>query len=235
MIRNPPRRAEVLCGIGLPAVAILLVGFGAAARADEKFDKLAIYLEQNIQDEDIEVKFEAIGHSVGLTALKVTAPDGRVVIDFSTPASKLGIQHLVLESPEPKNDGSLQTDFPEGTYRFVGTSARGADFQGDTRLSHRLPEPVSLLRPKPDERNVPLSGLQVRWNPNRSSAGYIVIVEDEKSGREFSAGLAASATALTIPDGFLTPGTEFKLAVANVAKDGNRTFIETAFTTAPRR
>ena len=62
-----------------------------------------------------------------------------------------------------------------------------------------------------------------------------MVVEDEKSGREMNASLPASAIRFTVPDGFLMPGTEYKLAIAAVAADGNRSFIETAFTTSARR
>jgi hypothetical protein len=191
--------------------------------------------EQNIQDEDLEVKFEAVGPSVGLTTLKVMAPDGRTAIDFSTPGSKLGIQHLVLESPEPKNDGTIQADFPEGVYKFTGMTAKGDMLEGEARLTHKLPEPVSLISPRPDTQNAPTAGLQVRWKPGRNVAGYIVVVEDEKSGREMNASLLPSASSFTVPDGFLVPGTEFRLAVAAVGTDGNRAFIEVPFKTAVRR
>jgi len=217
------------------AFAVFLLGFYGTGWAADRFEKVAVYLEQNIQDEDLEVKFEAVAPSVGLTALKVTSPDGRTVVDFTTPGSKLGIQHLVLESPEPKNDGTIQTDFPEGIYRFTGTTAKSYALEGEARLTHKLPEPVSLISPRPDVQNVPTAGLQVRWKPGRNLAGYIVVVEDEKSGRGMSANLLPSASSFTVPDGFLVPETEFRLAVAAVGTDGNRAFIEVPFKTTIRR
>lgn len=216
-------------------LATLLPGLVATGWAQDRFERVSVSLEQNIQDEDIEVKFEAVAPSVGLTALKVTAPDGRTVIDFATPASKSGIQHLTLESPEPKNDGSLQADFPEGAYRFSGTTANGANLRGEARLSHQLPKPVTLVWPKKDASNGAGTRLQVRWSPVQKAAGYVVVVEDERSGREMSTALPASVTAFTIPEGFLAPGTEYKLAIGTVARDGNRSFMETSFTTASRR
>jgi len=42
----------------------------------ERFEKVAVYLEQNIQDRDLEVKLEAVGSFVGLKTLKIVAPDG---------------------------------------------------------------------------------------------------------------------------------------------------------------
>ena len=41
----------------------------------EKFDNVAVYLEQTAEDEDSEVAFEAISATAGLAALKVVAPD----------------------------------------------------------------------------------------------------------------------------------------------------------------
>src|SRR5690348_13382893 len=99
------------------ATPILLLAAASTAMAQGNFEKIAVYLEQNLQDEDVEVKFEAVGAASGLTALTIVAPDGRTMVAFSS-GSKLGLQHLVFESPEPKNNGALQADFPEGNYRF---------------------------------------------------------------------------------------------------------------------
>ena len=55
-----------------------------SAQAEEKFEKVGVYLEQNLRDKDAEVKFEAIAGNTGLATLNVTAPDGRTVIDFIT-------------------------------------------------------------------------------------------------------------------------------------------------------
>jgi len=116
-----------------------LLGFYETGYADERFEKVAVYLEQNIQDRDLEVKFEAIGSSVGLKTLKVVAPGGRTMIDFLAPDSKLGIQYLTLESPEPKNDGSIQADFPEEVYQVTGTTAKGAGICESDRSEDNRP------------------------------------------------------------------------------------------------
>jgi len=201
----------------------------------EKFESVTAYLEQTAEDEDSEVRFEAVGGTAGLTALKVVAPDGRTVIDFKAADSKLGMRHLTLESPEPKNDGRLQADFPAGVYQFVGTSTAGATLQGEAMLSHRFPGITRVVRPRPNEKNVPTTGLQVRWNPVKDATAFILVIEQEKTGREIRADLPGSATAFTVSDGFLVPGVEYKLAIGTVARDGNRTFTELAFTTADRK
>ena len=63
------------------AFAVFLLGFYETGYADERFEKVAVYLEQNIQDRDLGVKFEAVGSSVGLKTLKVVAQAGNPAPD----------------------------------------------------------------------------------------------------------------------------------------------------------
>ncbi len=216
------------------AVPVLLVlgWLPAAAPAADKFEKVRAYLERNVMDNDAELKFEAVGGSGGMTSLKVVAPDGRTVIDFRTPDSKLGIRHLSLESPEPKNDGSVQADFPAGTYTFSASDAAGARLDGQAVLSHTFPKPTAFVRPKPDASGVPLNGLTISWQPVKGVEAHVVVIEQEATGRELRANLSGSARSFAVPGGFLLPGTEYKLAIGTVARDGNSSFIETTFSTA---
>jgi hypothetical protein len=218
----------------LSAVALLAVCHGAAWAAGG-FESVSVYLEQTVEDEDSELTFEAITGTVGLATLKVVAPDGRTMVDYKAADSKLGIRHLTLESPEPKNDGSLKADFPTGVYKFTGSATTGAALQGEATLSHRFPDTAHLVRPRPEEKNVPITGMQVRWNTVKDAAAIILVIEHEKTGREVKANLPGSATSFTVSDGFLAPGLEYKLAIGTVAKDGNRSFTETAFTTAGKK
>ena len=217
----------------LPAALLLLLTPGAAP-AQERFGRTAVYLERNVADEDAEVGFEVTGPADGLASLRVTAPDDRTVLDLRAPDSRLGMRHFALESPEPKNDGRLQADFPAGTYRFAGTTAGGAELRGTATLSHAFPPATSFVAPRAGQRTVPVAGMRVRWRPVAGLAAYVVVVEQEDTGLEIKARLPGTATAFTIPDGFLTPGTEYKLAIGTVSREGNRSFAETSFRTARR-
>ena len=214
------------------ALGLCIVPGVAQAQAPEKFESVKVYFEQNLRDKDAEVKFEATGGEVGLATLTVTAPDGRVVIDFKAGNSKLGMRHLTLESPEPKNDGRVQKDFPAGVYKFAGTNVAGAKLQGQATLSHTFPAPASFVRPKADEKDVPPQGLKVSWNAVKNTASTVVLIEHEKSGRFVRINLPGDATTFAVPDGFLLPNTEYKLAIGTVTKEGNASFIETGFTTS---
>src|SRR5689334_16377981 len=92
-------------------VTVALLTWHRVAWADGRFEQVIVRLEQTVEDGDCEIAFEATSGTTGLTALKVMAPDGRTVIDFKSPDTKLGMRQIVLESPEPRNDGRLQTDF----------------------------------------------------------------------------------------------------------------------------
>ena len=72
-------------------LALILTALQGVARSEETFAKVGVYLEQTIEDQDSEIMFEAIGGDLGLTTLKVVAPDGRTVVDFKAPDSKLGV------------------------------------------------------------------------------------------------------------------------------------------------
>jgi hypothetical protein len=74
------------------------------------------------------------------------------------------------------------------------------------------------------------------WCPVANlAAAVVVVVEDEATGREVRARLPGNATAFGVPQGFLAPKTEYKLAIGTVSRDGNRSFIESQFRTAGRK
>ena len=212
-------------------IALALSAAALLAHADEPFERVKVFLERNLLDKDAEVKFEVTGGKAGLAALKVVAPDGRTVIDFKAPDTKLGLRHLALESPEPP-DGRVQADFPAGVYTFSGRGTDGAALAGKATLSHAFPDATAFVRPRADATGVPHQALQITWSAVKGLDAFVVVIAHEKSGREVRARLAASSTTFAVPAGFLQPATEYKLEIGSVAKDGNATFIETAFTTA---
>lgn len=207
--------------------ALFLVVVDGSARAGENFEKVAVYLEQNLKDKDAEVKF-------GLATLKVTAPDGRTVIDFKAPDSKLGIRHFVLESPEPKNLATVKADFPTDAYRFTGLTGSGSKLEAEALLSHNLPDETSFVYPRHNQKYVPVAALNIKWHPVKHSAPSIIILEQEQTDREIRANLSGIATEFAVPNGFLQPRTDYTLAIGTVSKEGNKSFAEITFTTAAK-
>jgi hypothetical protein len=219
------------------ATALSAIAFPMATFATEngKFEQLSIYLERNIQDKDAEIKFEVTGASDGLTALTVSGPGERKVVDVKTPDSKLGIRKLTIESPEPADDRIVKADFPAGVYRFEGNTSKGARLRGETPLSHTFPEPATFEYPKSGQKDVPAGDLTLRWSVPKGIESCVIVIEQPGSPYEIRALVPASTKTFTVPKGFLRAGQAYTLAIGTVAKDGNRSFIETDFTTARER
>jgi len=232
-VNNVYRRNSWIAAAGvLSAMAYPLAG---AAAENGRFEKLSVYLERNVQDHDAEIRFEVTGAKDGLAALKIMAPGERTVIDLRTPDSKLGVRGLTLESPEPDDDGIVRADFPAGAYRFEGKTTNGASLRGETRLSHVFPEPAAFEYPRPDQKDVPATALTLRWSVPKGIEACAIVIEQTGSAYEIRALLPGSARSFTVPEGFLRAGAAYKFAIGTVAKDGNRSFIEAAFTTARAR
>jgi hypothetical protein len=214
------------------AMACPLAG---AVAEDGRFEKLSVYLERNVQDHDAEIRFDVTGATDGLAALKVTAPGARTVIDLKSPDSKLGVRSLTIESPEPDDDKIVRADFPAGAYRFEGMTTKGAGLRGEAQLSHVFPEPATFEYPRPDQKDVPITALTLKWSVPRGIEACAIVIEQSGSAYEIRALLPGSSRSFVVPEGFLRAGKAYKFAIGTVAKDGNRSFIEGSFTTARTR
>ncbi|WLB57660.1 hypothetical protein AB7008_30970 [Bradyrhizobium sp. 521_C7_N1_3] len=219
------------------AVALATISLPMATSAAEngQFEQLSVYLERNVQDRDAEIKFEVTGASEGLTELRVAAPGERTVVDVKTPDSKLGIRKLTIESPEPADDRIVKADFPAGAYRFEGSTSKGVRLRGEARLSHAFPEPATFEYPRSGQKDVPATDLTLRWSVPKGIESCVIVIEQNGSPYEIRALVPASTKAFAVPKGFLRAGQAYTLAIGTVAKDGNRSFIETEFSTARER
>ena len=215
--------------------SVLTIGLVAGARGERGeggFEAATMRFEQNVTDKDVEVVFEIAGEDEGLSRLRVMAPDGGTVADITAPVSTLGLKQFLFESPEPRDAAAIKAAYPEGKYRFTGTTVGGEELEGTCTFSHALPAPVKLLAPLAHSTDVKLEGLQVRWSPIEGATGYIVEIEQEESGFALVVTLPGTASTLALPPGLLLPDTEYTLGIGAIAAGGNRTFIETSFMTA---
>lgn len=229
------RRIGILAAVALllGCPGMVLAQAGGESATSSAFAVASLHLEQNVTDGDGEVVFEVTGRADGLTKLNVVSPAGRSVIDFTAPtASTLGMREFRFESPEPEDIKTLTSAYPEGAYTFTGVTASGAKLRGRATLSHKLPPPVSLLRPKADAEGVVAKNLQIAWTPVANLAAYIVYIEQPDLGVSITARLPGSVAAFAVPDGFLRPGTAYQLGIGTVTDVGNVSFVETTFTTA---
>ncbi len=200
------------------------------------FTTANVHFEQNVANEDFKVIFEANGGSEGLAKLVVVSPDGRTVVDFTVPvAATLGVRRLRFEFPGSKEAKSLESVYPEGIYTFDGTTTSGDKLHGQDTLNHQLPASASFLHPEIEAAGVAIKNLQITWTPVNNLSAYIIYLEQtEDKAVNLTAKLPGSVAAFNVPNGFLLPGTEYKLSIGTVTDNGNIAFVETTFFTTKR-
>jgi hypothetical protein len=229
------RRIQVLAKLTLLGsfLSLTSVAVGNEPAPPVHFAVASVHFEQNATDGDVEVVFEAKGGKEGLAKLTVVSPNGHIVIDFTAPdASTLGMRQFRFESPEPKDVQSLKSAYPEGAYTFTGVTASGFKLHGEATLSHTLPAPTVFLQPNVDARGVGVKDLIITWTPVKNLAAYIIYIEHGELEVNLTATLPGSVAAFAVPDGFLSPGTEYQLGIGTMTDEGNVSYVETTFTTA---
>jgi hypothetical protein len=208
---------------------------GESAPAPAPFPTASIHFEQNATDGDAEVVFEVKGGDEGLSKLIVRTPDGRTVINVvAADRSTLGMRQFRFESPEPRDATALKAAYPEGVYTFEGATASGTTLKGTAKLNHKLPAPVTDVRPRDSADNIALRNLAITWKPVAGLAAYLVYIEQTEQDVNVSAKLPATATSFIVPDGFLRPRTAYQLGIGTVTEEGNVSFVETTFVTADK-
>ncbi len=222
------------------AAIALVSGLAAPEAAAVKLDETAIFIEINATDGDAGIQLFLDGE--GWDTMQLTAPDGTVLLNVAAEGS-IGIQgitELFFESAEPSFDEQpleeLLELFPEGIYRFRGTTTEGEVLRGRARLNHALPEGPVIVLPV-EESVVPVDEVVVEWlgvpdPPGGRIVGYEVVVEkDEGKLQVFKADMPAVARRIAVPEEFLRRGTAYKAEVLAVEKFGNQTITEVEFET----
>ena len=103
---------------------LFITALGCAQNSQNKsvlFSYANIHLEKNVTDGDVEAVLEIKADDDGLTKLSVVSPTGKTILNFESPDKAImGIRQFRFESPEPKNEKSLKSAYPEGDYTFNG-------------------------------------------------------------------------------------------------------------------
>jgi hypothetical protein len=226
----------------LAAVAALALGTSAtegwaAETEDQTLEQAKIAIEFNATDDDMGV--QAVLGGASWEVIDIVSPDGRKVFHVDRGSLKeLGINELFFESEEPSFDDLPREQFlalfPEGEYEFLGRTTDGDELEGNAKLTHNLPDAVVIVSPA--DGTADPDDTVVEWDPVTGPAGveiagYQVTVEREDPVRVFSVDLPATSTSVTVPAGFLEPGTEYTLEVLAIETGGNQTvtvgFFET--------
>lgn len=229
------------------AVVALSLGVGVrAAKEQIPFDEAEIYLELNATDGDLGVQFFFDGDA--WDKVTITSPNGKKMVDIKVKGSAgvIGLTEIFSESDEPSFDEISMEEFlalfPEGEYRFTGTTVEGETLTGVATLTHDLPDQPVIVSPEEDEEVDPNDPLVVEWNtvpdpnaPDSVIVAYQVVVEkdeEEERLRVFSVDMLSTDTSVTVPAEFFEPGKNYKVELIAIESGENKTIAEVPFTTA---
>ena len=233
--------AAVLALGGAAAGLVIAAGGANAGESAQtvKFTASDLFVEINATDGDAGLQLNLDGEP--WSTLELVDPSGRTImaVENGSELKSYGLTGLTFESAEPPFDehplSEFMAKFPEGVYRFTGTTADGRAIVGQDKLTHVFPVGPVVTAPA-EGAVVSSSGLVVTWLPVTQPNGvkivqYEVIVSNADTGKDLSMELPPSATSASIPGEFLTPGTEFALEVLAREASGNQTITEVAFRT----
>jgi hypothetical protein len=214
----------------------LALGLGQSASAGDKrpcdeFQELEMTLERNATDGDTEVVLFAQTVAEGLARLAIFDPGGKKVAKFEGDKRGVGLREFLLESAEPPDLDAVLASFPEGTYRFAGKGVTGTCVRGTAELSHEIAPETTLLSPASDAV-VPIDALELAWAAVENAEEYVVELENEDTGSEFTFIVIPPTTSLVIPATLLVPDSEYQFGVGVKTESGNVTFVERTFVTA---
>jgi hypothetical protein len=215
--------------------ALVLTAAGSPNWAAQiPFSKAKIIFEYNFTARDLGIQISLDGEP--WKEIKIVDPNGRTIFEVEGAGSlrNFGLTELFAESNEPNLEEVPKEDilarFPEGSYRFYGTTVEGDRLVGRARLTHNLPDGPEIVSPLEGDV-VELNNTVIRWNAVTTPAGikiagYQVIVERLDGTRAFDVKLPATATAVTVPPEFLEPSTQYKFEVLAIEAGGNQTISE---------
>ncbi len=212
------------------------------------------YIE--LTEDDIEVQSFIDGSR--WTNLDISAPGGGTVFSADSAGNmrQQGLSELTVDGwpshfplvgnpdhTEIESIGVFLGQFPAGTYNFAGTTVDGVSLSGQASFTHDLPALPEIIVPEPAEDPLELDAANVviEWQPvtrNYDGTGpidiveYEVIVEQVEPFRKLSIHLPASATTLTVPRQFLTPGALYDVEIVAIEASNNQTISVSEFVTS---
>jgi hypothetical protein len=245
--RRQMRRRTTLGGlaaaVSLAAAAATVAAAGASsnqARQSIPFSKAKILFELNATAQDAGI--QALLDGEGWDHVTIFSPEREPLLEIDADGSvgDIGVTELFFESAEPSLADlpleELLTMFPEGRYRFAGTTVEGQRLFGAAMLSHDIPAKANVVSPAEGATTDPAHTV-ITWEPVTAPAririaGYQVIVELPDPLRVFSVDLPSTDTSVTVPAEFLEPGTDYKFELLTIADNNNQTIHEGTFSTA---
>ena len=224
----------------------------AFAARDIPLKEAKLNIEHNATDHD--TGFQGFIDSEGWQQLDLRGPGG-IILSFRAlgELGERGLTELFFETVEPPNDDvpieELLETLPEGRYTFSGIAMENGESAGLTSgtawLTHDIPAGPQLLSPA-EGSTVPLTGVVASWGPVTQTItgkpikiiAYQLIVEKDVEPHPHMIGkfglsmyLPPTVTSITLPNGFLEPGTHYFWEVLAIEGSGNQTLSSGEFDT----
>jgi hypothetical protein len=165
-----------------------------------------------------------------LQQVRIKRPGGESFLELQS-GNERGLSGLMIELRETSLQ-SLLASYTEGDYGIRATNVSGVPVVGSAHLSFDLPAAPRLYYPPSGATGVDASSLNVTWLADRRTESYFVQLEQGETDL-LAVNLPASRNSLRVPPGILARGVETRLEIAAIAPNGNRTAVETVFTTQP--
>lgn len=214
----------------------LALGFAATAGAAE-FSFSRIYIEYNRTAEDLGFHITLDGED--WKSLTIINPNGRTIFAVAGKGAfrNLGMTELFFEGAEPALEDFPLADllalFPEGEYRFTGTTVDGERITGSSILKHAIPD-GPIVSSRIEDGTVVISWTPVAAPPagfpvrDIAIVGYqVIVVKSDK----FQVTIPATGTSVKVPKEFfqsLAAGV-IEFEVLAIDASGNQTLTEGSF------
>lgn len=227
--------AVLIPGAIVLGMSVTSPGAPAPNKPSVKLEESRLFIEFNATDNDL--GFHVFLDGEEWREISITNPSGKVIFEVEGrgPYARLGLSELAVEGAEPTLDEvpleKLLAMFPEGRYKFAGTTADGSRITGSSEFKHAIPAAPSV------STEVFGDTVIIKWDPVTGPpdgfpnepidiVGYEVIVDP------FDVVVPADVFQMTLPKEFvdsLAPG-EYHFEVLAVEKGHNQTITESTFT-----
>jgi hypothetical protein len=261
-------RGQTLIILSASIAALGLLAFAPASMAEKPRDEEQPFKQTNIHfetnasacDMGIQMSFD----TDGITEAEVENPYGDVVFSMRSVygmEETFDVTEMFQERVEPpisdlidelgcedvEDEAVMLSDllaaWPEGWYEFDGES-RGEEFEGEARLTHRIPAGPEILAPEDGDIVDDDKHLRIRWRKVRRPlvsylgpieiAGYHIVVVDvtdptlEPGATKYGieADVPAGENSFLVPKQFIEPGRIYEFEVLATEVFGNETITE---------
>lgn len=220
----------------LPYVLLLLLALAAFSPEvwgeRKKLDIARVYFEYNASANDLGVHVFLDGED--WLQLSIANPDGQLIFAVAGqgPYEGLGLTELFFEGAEPSLDevplATLLNLFPQGRYRFTGSTVDGTAIGRTATLSHAIPDGPAVAATQGPDNHLVISWQAVTAPPSGFPDKPVSIVGYQVILGTFQVTVPATTFSVTVPPEFVAAlgAGEQVFEVLAIEAGGNQSITE---------